>query len=147
MNDRTHIAALALQGIVGATDEGGRSLAPPKRAARDAVKYADALLAELAKIPPPAEQPEEKGGDGKLPVADRPAGDVVRGSTAVQGRVRAALGPEAATFVRCHAFDCPNKGEPDREVPLAYFCALHMTSMVLSARWEAFRLATEERAA
>lgn len=73
MNPRTQIAAMALQGILGSTDEDGRPLATPQFAAEQAVAYADALLYELAKIPPPFATPEQKGGTSDE--SGRTAGD------------------------------------------------------------------------
>lgn len=79
---RTEIAALAMQGLLvggvvvpSETNESGDEA--ERFLAHTAVRFADALLVELrngSKIPPPAEEPEEKGG-GNLPVTERPAGE------------------------------------------------------------------------
>lgn len=46
---RTYLAGQALAGILGASDDTGTPLAGPAKAAQDAVEYADAVIAELAK--------------------------------------------------------------------------------------------------
>lgn len=63
---RTEIAAMALQGLLAheyrGNEANGFSNLAPAAAAPLAVEYADALLEELAKIPPPAsihESPKE----------------------------------------------------------------------------------------
>jgi hypothetical protein len=48
LTKREYIAALAMQGICADGIPGGHHI--PERTAQDAVRYADALLAELAKV-------------------------------------------------------------------------------------------------
>lgn len=76
MNDRMHLAGMALQGILGATDEHGFPLLSYKNAAQYAVAHADALLAELAKNSPPraaAVEPVRSTGDGSAVAGEEPA--------------------------------------------------------------------------
>src|SRR4051812_43135754 len=100
MIGRTEIAAMALQGLLGGPDGpewseiklpllNGTALV----AAQWAVGFADALLYELSKIPPPAsiESPKEGPPSGCTAGA---AGDAIRGSTAIESQIRAELGPE-----------------------------------------------------
>lgn len=53
MTDRTHIAALALQGLLAGRPEDARPGTDMYAVAYLAVAYADALLAELARTTPP----------------------------------------------------------------------------------------------
>jgi hypothetical protein len=64
VDDRTHIAAMALQGIAS-NPNASTHFDSPEEAAEFAIRFADALIAELAKVPAPS------GG----PVAPPPGSD------------------------------------------------------------------------
>ncbi len=63
-DDRLHVAAMALQGMLAAEDKGDGDYVSLQGMAQDAAKVADALLAELARTQPDA---DKKAQNSQLP--------------------------------------------------------------------------------
>jgi hypothetical protein len=136
MDDRAQIAAMALTGLIATPVTDGDS---PGAIARKAVEFADELLAELSKTPPPArtkETPRPPTDPGESE-AGEPEG--AASARAEQGLASAESGahridPPTVSNLTSPVFDCEARFEHDPVCPgpVAFdpvskgrFCGLH----------------------